>query len=146
MTAKARGTLFYWDTDSDDQYRVVSCLLELDPSGFERGVVEGEPCLEDAFLTQDTGDLKLTTVKGTALFTANDSTTENALETLIKADTSLKAAVKLNYPTPVYVYMVGKLVMLKQRSLTRDKKYARDFEFLPTQYTTYSATAPTLEV
>lgn len=143
--SKGRGTKLYFDTDSDDQYRELDCVLELTLPGYERGVIEGEPCLEDDYLSQDTGDLKLGVLRGAFVYTANETNIDNALETVMKADTAFKACVKLNYSTPVYVYMTGKLSMLSPRAITRERKYSRDFEFLLNAHYTYSATGPTLE-
>lgn len=143
--SKGRGTVAYVDTDSDDQYYAIACLLELTPSGLSRGIVEAAPCLGDDALVQDTGDLKRTPITGTYVFTANESTIENALETVMIADTAFKMAIKLNYSTPVYLYATGKLTELKPRAITRDQKISREFEFLPTSAVTKSGTGPTLE-
>lgn len=142
---KGQGTVVYFDTDSDDQYRAVDCIITVKPSGFERGVTEEDACLDDVFVDQDTGDLKLTPITGTMRFDVNEANTENALETAIQNDDSIKIAIKVPKATPVYIYATGKLTKLEPAAVTRSKKYTRDFEFLPQAIPTKSTTAPTLE-
>ncbi len=142
---KGKGTQGYVDTDDDDQYRVVPCVTVVTPPGYERAIQDGEPCLGDTTLEQDTGDLKRTPIVGTMRWTANEATIENALETCIKNDTPFNFAIKLPYSTPVYLFAAGKLTKLSPQQIDRDKFISRDFEFLPTEAWTYSGTAPTLE-
>lgn len=145
MSARGKGTAAYFDTDADDQYRLVPCLRGLTPAGYERGVVEGDPCLGDEGPELYSGDLKRTPIVGSMDFTPNEATIENALEAAIAADTTIKMAVKFNLSTPVYMFCTGKLTKLVPASIERDKKYSRDFEFIPTSAWSYSGTAPTLE-
>jgi len=140
------GAAFYFDVDSDSQYRLAGCIYNLKPPGKARAEFTEEPCLADTVLTKGAGPLEYTNISFQLDVDVNGSVYAD-LHTAMDADTACLAAVKLNYATPEYMLFTMELTNLDFVEFSRENRIRYQVEGICTTNpnASISTTAPTLE-
>lgn len=142
----AKGTVFYIDDDKDDTYQDVGCIFGGKPPGLSRGIVDGEACLGDGTITQDTGSLTNTPLQFSMRSAPSETATDMdpVLEAAIRNDTSVNWCILHPLPTAIYQFGSGKLSEMDFDEFEVETEMKRPVEIVLDADYTWSATPPTV--